>query len=71
MTVMEEEGAFFMLSEEVGRSAQTGAIMVASQTDQLGHMKAQSVEEIQGLLGRGRTVHDVAHEDEALGLVIG
>jgi hypothetical protein len=46
MTVMEEEGAFFMLSEEVGRSAQTGAIMVASQTDQLGHMKAQSVEEI-------------------------
>ena len=70
VAVMEKEAGLFVVSGEGGVAVEGAVVVVSEEGDQGGDEEAEAGEEVEGFSDVGGAVHDVAHQDEGVGLVV-
>lgn len=71
VAVGEGEGFFAVGFDELPGFFESGFVVVAEDADDFGNEGGEAVEERGGFFGGTFAVHDIAHEDEAFGAVVG
>ena len=67
---MEEEARLFVVVGEGGVVMERAVVVVSDEGDEGGDEEAEAGEEVEGFSDVGSAVHDIAHQDEGVGLVI-